>query len=300
MTSYGLPLYLYHHGIKGMRWGIRRFQKKDGSLTNAGKERYSDDSDQKTGKKISYNKFIRKYNQKVYGKNERTRAISEEEAKSFDDNKVVIKKGTEFHRIAGTPEAKLNKTAYASYLNDDVNRYRAVMPASMKQRTGKSEAYDITLKATTDIISPSRKARVQAYIDLIDSPISKSTNGSNVKTGRDYYLDMVKNSSLPEKQKQQEIQRITLQSARQLGLDTYNAFSASLVNNSDFKTAYFKKIRDDGYNAIIDDFDRGLMSNSPVILLDTEKTVKRTDVKRMTNKDVKEARRHMREVTERR
>lgn len=30
---------LYHHGIKGQRWGIRRFQNKDGSLTNAGKKR---------------------------------------------------------------------------------------------------------------------------------------------------------------------------------------------------------------------------------------------------------------------
>ena len=24
---------LYHHGIKGQRWGIRRFQNEDGSLT---------------------------------------------------------------------------------------------------------------------------------------------------------------------------------------------------------------------------------------------------------------------------
>lgn len=30
---------LCHHGIRGMRWGIRRFQRKDGSLTNAGKKR---------------------------------------------------------------------------------------------------------------------------------------------------------------------------------------------------------------------------------------------------------------------
>ena len=31
---------LYHHGIKGQKWGVRRFQNKDGSLTPAGKKRY--------------------------------------------------------------------------------------------------------------------------------------------------------------------------------------------------------------------------------------------------------------------
>lgn len=35
--------YLAHHGIKGMHWGIRRFQNPDGTLTSAGKERYSED-----------------------------------------------------------------------------------------------------------------------------------------------------------------------------------------------------------------------------------------------------------------
>jgi hypothetical protein len=31
---------LYHHGVKGQRWGIRRYQNPDGSLTPAGKQRY--------------------------------------------------------------------------------------------------------------------------------------------------------------------------------------------------------------------------------------------------------------------
>lgn len=35
---------LMHYGILGMKWGIRRFQKKDGSLTPEGRERYGDDT----------------------------------------------------------------------------------------------------------------------------------------------------------------------------------------------------------------------------------------------------------------
>lgn len=34
---------LTHSGIKGMRWGIRRFQNKDGTLTPEGKKRYAND-----------------------------------------------------------------------------------------------------------------------------------------------------------------------------------------------------------------------------------------------------------------
>lgn len=36
---------LIHYGILGMKWGVRRYQNKDGSLTSAGKKRYSDNND---------------------------------------------------------------------------------------------------------------------------------------------------------------------------------------------------------------------------------------------------------------
>ena len=38
--EFNVNLELAHHGIKGQKWGIRRFQNDDGSLTSAGKQHY--------------------------------------------------------------------------------------------------------------------------------------------------------------------------------------------------------------------------------------------------------------------
>lgn len=65
---------LCHHGIKGMKWGVRRYQNPDGTLTNAGKLRYSDGETRKTSS----------FSRTSHGKQNSSRA-------NFHTSKIVAK-----------------------------------------------------------------------------------------------------------------------------------------------------------------------------------------------------------------
>ena len=56
---------LYHHGIKGQKWGVRRYRNEDGTLTPAGQKRYGS----MTGKRLhrTLKREFRNQRAKVYG-----------------------------------------------------------------------------------------------------------------------------------------------------------------------------------------------------------------------------------------
>ena len=58
---YQYPDYMYHHGVKGMKWGVRRYQNADGSLTAAGKKREQYINAKKSGNDVDAKYFKREF-----------------------------------------------------------------------------------------------------------------------------------------------------------------------------------------------------------------------------------------------
>lgn len=126
MWSYNYSDELYHHGIKGQRWGIRRYQNKDGTLTPAGKKRAAkleSEYEKVTGKKIggstSQTSSKKSYSKKpVSGKDDETGKL-----KSLTDDELRNKVNrtrleNDYKNLMGEKNKKESSLKNA---NDDMN-----------------------------------------------------------------------------------------------------------------------------------------------------------------------------------
>lgn len=98
--------YLSHYGIKGMKWGVRRYQNADGTLTNAGKKRLTKDLKKEYKRDFSSSQPYRtseNYKQKL--RNEIDKVIT-------DDDKQRIKTAKEKWYSAYDASEKAEKALY--------------------------------------------------------------------------------------------------------------------------------------------------------------------------------------------
>lgn len=152
---------LYHFGIKGMRWGIRRFQNKDGTLTEAGRERLRQQLNSAKSKeaKVIYDRWIQKKYEDVGDALQRT-----------PDGAHTIVKGATLRRVATEDDKIDGRVKYVSMLPADSERYRR-----FKNTLGagpNAEMYEFSYSAKKDLKVAS-KQQVMDYVmkEFGDTPI---------------------------------------------------------------------------------------------------------------------------------
>ena len=107
--------YLYHSGIKGMKWGVRRFQNPDGTWTEAGKARYG----RKAAKEIrKAEKKARKQAVKKLRKANRDRRIMSDEELEY-----AIKRLEKERRFKDLTDKEINEgRQYTKELLKDIGK----------------------------------------------------------------------------------------------------------------------------------------------------------------------------------
>lgn len=132
--------HLYHHGIKGQKWGVRRFQNADGSLTNAGRSRYLDGDGSLTKRGA---KLIRKAHDKRYMDEAGNLTKKGTKAAKKDSAFSIAVKQASFERKATNGWTKAyNQSAdeFESILHDVHEKFKRTKPNSPERKALMREA----------------------------------------------------------------------------------------------------------------------------------------------------------------
>lgn len=242
---------LMHHGIKGQKWGRRRFQNKDGSLTPAGKERYYVESDKKE---------IRN-----------------------DDKSSTIPKGYKFNRVGGANlDVNRSGVLYVSSGKNDVTRYmKQLGPTPLAKMLGTYSTHVQHIEVTGDIkkASASETARISVDILSKNPKLAERINDSIHAMAAGVEFDQKTIAKAKSNPGGKEAMRVALGVSAVLGDGR---------NYGDIAKIVYNEFRKNGYDAI-PDFNDTLTgrSETATIVINPSK-LKVTSTKEITKDVMKE------------
>ena len=159
---------LYHWGIKGMKWGVRRYQNSDGSLTAAGRKRYTD----KDGNLNAAGK-------KKFGNSVKTKTESEAETPKRKSVKDMT-------------DDELNKAVIRARQEDEYNRLRPEPKPEIKNATAKAFAKRLVNEVAVPALINSGKNALQKALDKQANELLKDKVDPNSKEALQKTYDKLK------------------------------------------------------------------------------------------------------------
>lgn len=206
---------LTHHGIKGMKWGIRRFQNKDGSLTSAGRRRYDEPN-------------IRR--KEVVKKAENVNTTVSKGSKPKEPKKYKIPENKSLHRL------KLEE----KYMQNGMTREQAEQAAAKRIRTEKFVAAAAGVTVAACIGYAKYKGYTSDKIIKENSDFQRIMRLSpNAEIRKDYrqYVTINKKDKVLYK-------GMFADHINKLKEDGENIYDITVKNRNDIKVASEKRARD--------------------------------------------------------
>ena len=257
---------LYHHGIKGQKWGVRRFQNKDGSLTPAGKRRYDEPN---VGRKTNESVTIDGQTFKVYGRNNKQYA-DKVAKKGKDMGAETLRESRVKEKKQKTYKIPENKSLHRlkleeKYMKNGMTREEAEQAAAKRIRTEKFVAATAFVTVASAVAYAKYKGYTSDKIIKENSDFQRimrlDPNAELRKDSRLYatinkkdkvlYKGMFADHLTKMKSDNENIYDITVRNRKEIKIASEKRARDTFVNlfknDKDFKSEFIERLEKDGY-----------------------------------------------------